>query len=368
MDETNLVIAGEQLQSAILGDMPWTDALDGIAEAAGARGAALIPVSAGFAECPFSRGIEELGHAYTTTRWRRQDFRLAALGKVLRTGVAADQDIVAPDAMERMAYYKEFLEPLGGWWFAGVPVRADKHVFVLTIQRTRVQGPVIEAEQDVLRRLGCGLSQSATVAARIAAARVNGVLDGLEAMNCPAVLLDGEGCVLQANAAAATFESELRLRAGHPLAALSAANRELQSHLRAALCPPARSDNPELRPVILRRDGRHPLVLRVRWLTGEASRVFSAARAIVLIDDLDQKDTPSATLLCDIFGLTPAQARVAALIGGGASLTDCADELGITVGTARFQLKGAFQNLGVSRQAELVSVLARLRRCQEPRR
>lgn len=368
MDEDKLARAGDLLQSAILGSLPWAGALDSLAEVAGARGAAVIPVSPDFLDCPFSRNIQELGHVYTTTHWARDDFRKTGLGKMLRTGIAVDQDIVAPETMERMAYYAEFLGPRGVWWFAGVPFRAGEQIFCLTVQRTRAEGPVVEAEQEALRRLGCGLSQSATVAARVAAARIGGLLDGLEAMDHPAVLLDGEGRVLQANAAAAAHETDLRMRVGHPLAALSSANRQLQVHLRAAVGRDARPDDPALRPVALRRDGRRPLVLRARRLTGESASLFSVARAIVLIDDLDRAGSPPAALLRDLFGLTPAQARVAALVGGGASLRECADELHIATETVRTYLKQAFQGVGVSRQAELVSVLSRLHAAEASQR
>ena len=287
--------------------------------------------------------------------------------KMLCTGIAVDQDIVAVGAMERIPFYTDFLGPLGLWWFGGIPFRAGEEIFVLTIQRSRLEGPVTEEEQTTLRRLGCGLTQSATVAARIAMARVNGMLDGLEALKHPAVLIDGDGCVVQANVAAAAYEGELRLRVGAPLATPNTANRRLQLHFRAAVGSQARPDDPELRPVVLRRDGRRPLVLRARRLSGEAASVFSSARALVLIDDLDSVECPPAKLLGELFGLTPAQARVAAMIGGGASLSECADELHIAVATARSQLKQAFHGIGVSRQAELVSVLSRLRAAQKGR-
>lgn len=59
-------------------------------------------------------------------------------------------------------------------------------------------------------------------------------------------------------------------------------------------------------------------------------------------------------------GLTPAEARLAARLRFGLSLKEAAEELGISVNTARNQLKAVFEKLGVNRQADLVRHLAEL--------
>lgn len=60
------------------------------------------------------------------------------------------------------------------------------------------------------------------------------------------------------------------------------------------------------------------------------------------------------------FGLTPAEARLAARLRFGLSLKEASEELGISVNTARNQLKSVFEKLGVNRQADLVRHLAEL--------
>ncbi|MDX5367573.1 MAG: alpha/beta fold hydrolase [Alphaproteobacteria bacterium] len=59
-------------------------------------------------------------------------------------------------------------------------------------------------------------------------------------------------------------------------------------------------------------------------------------------------------------GLTPAEARLAARLRFGQSLKEAAEELGISINTARNQLKSVFEKLGVNRQADLVRHLAEL--------
>ena len=60
------------------------------------------------------------------------------------------------------------------------------------------------------------------------------------------------------------------------------------------------------------------------------------------------------------FGLTPAEARTAALVGSGLAPQDVADQIGLTVGTIRSELKSIFEKLGISRQSELAALVTRL--------
>jgi DNA-binding CsgD family transcriptional regulator len=71
------------------------------------------------------------------------------------------------------------------------------------------------------------------------------------------------------------------------------------------------------------------------------------------------REIPQADFLEDIFGLTPAQARLVVLLFAGASLRSCAEELGIKYESARGYLKAVFEKTGTHRQAELVLTVFR---------
>lgn len=60
------------------------------------------------------------------------------------------------------------------------------------------------------------------------------------------------------------------------------------------------------------------------------------------------------------FGLTPAESRLAGLMREGLSLQECADELAVSVNTARNQLRAIFEKMGVKRQVDLVRALSQL--------
>ena len=61
--------------------------------------------------------------------------------------------------------------------------------------------------------------------------------------------------------------------------------------------------------------------------------------------------------LRDWFGLTPAEARLAATLAEGGSLADFAATRGISMNAVRFLLKGVFGKTDTNRQPELVSKL-----------
>ena len=87
---------------------------------------------------------------------------------------------------------------------------------------------------------------------------------------------------------------------------------------------------------------------------------FLASRPSVflVVSDPDQKVTPPEDRLTAIFGLTPAEAKLAAALAGGLSVNDDAEEAGITENTARWTLKQVQTKTHCRRQADLVRLLA----------
>ncbi len=79
--------------------------------------------------------------------------------------------------------------------------------------------------------------------------------------------------------------------------------------------------------------------------------------AIVFVTDPESETTTPSGLLSLLYGLTPAEATLAAAVVQGQGLDWAAAELGITMNTARTHLKQVFGKTGVRRQAELVRLI-----------
>ncbi len=118
---------------------------------------------------------------------------------------------------------------------------------------------------------------------------------------------------------------------------------------------------------VSRRDGRPPLLLTGVPLgsedAGGQTRREPAATLVLVIDPDDPAETGAASSL-ELLGLTPAEARVATLVGSGLAPREVAAMLGNTEGTVRVQLQRAYGKLNISRQSELAAMVARVARLQ----
>jgi DNA-binding CsgD family transcriptional regulator len=103
---------------------------------------------------------------------------------------------------------------------------------------------------------------------------------------------------------------------------------------------------------IARPSGRQPLDLLVLPLpTAQSGR--GDAAAVYLFDPARSRETP-ASVLSQVYNLTPAEARLAADLTLGVSLEDTARARGLSIHTVRSQIKAIFSKTQTSRQSELV--------------
>ncbi len=79
--------------------------------------------------------------------------------------------------------------------------------------------------------------------------------------------------------------------------------------------------------------------------------------AIIFITSASIKQKIAESPLQTLFNLTPAEARLAALLASGMSLNQAAEQTFIAKNTAKVQLKSIFSKTGVNRQAELIKLI-----------
>lgn len=97
-----------------------------------------------------------------------------------------------------------------------------------------------------------------------------------------------------------------------------------------------------------------PISPRQRTILGaEGSR----ANVVLFISTTGQQHDLPLNILKDLYGLTQAEAQLAANLANGDSLETYAEKQGVSKNTVRNQLKACFQKTGVNRQAELVNLL-----------
>jgi DNA-binding CsgD family transcriptional regulator len=187
------------------------------------------------------------------------------------------------------------------------------------------------------------------------------VLSTLDALGYGGLILDALGRVVQTNERAARYlglDLEVRRRSSDEAGVSATA---LQQALRGALRN-ASAASPLLGYIIaLPRTTQRPILLRSIQVAGSDDSPSDRIVAIVLLD-LEQCPQPDDLVLQQVFGLTPAETRLAKRLTGGEDLSSISEDFGVKIGTLRMQLKAIFWKTGTRRQAELVALLAHMAR------
>ncbi|MGU3537535.1 helix-turn-helix transcriptional regulator [Methylobacterium sp. A54F] len=350
-----------RLGEVVVDPLRWTAMLDALSELTGSAGGALLQSDVRTADIPRSAVLEPLFRRYFGEGWHVRDLRARGVELVARGIVVGDDDLMTEEEMRREPYYADLLAPAGYKWFAGIGFRAGAAPWVLTLQRTAGQGAFTRGEKAVLAGLSDRLSEVATLSEAVGRASLLAMGSAFDAVRQPAILLQASGTVLLVNAAAdALLRDALRV-VNRRLVARERRVAEALDALTGAVRTRIDGTPLNLPPLVVPRPGRRPLVVRAVAVDGEARSPFLGARAVLLLTDLDAAPEPRAPdRIRAAFGLSPAEARLAARLAAGASLQEAADALGVTHATARGQLKAVLAKTGTHRQSALIELVHRL--------
>ena len=212
-----------------------------------------------------------------------------------------------------------------------------------------------------LARVGPYLAKIVSLAQKFAAFDLTSKLSALERVNAAASVVDATGRARQMNAPAQDLLGEdFNLVQGRPAARDPASDRRLQQ-LVSSVLHSERGSAQAFAPIVVDRDEAPWLLVEAMPVTAFGSDLFSPGRVILLLTDLRSPLRPEAKQFCAAFGLTGAEARLAAKLASGVGIDGAASSLGVSRETARSQLKAVFAKTNTRRQAELAGLLARFR-------
>lgn len=225
-----------------------------------------------------------------------------------------------------------------------------------------------ESELDVLRALLAHLRNAIRVQRRTVdlAASEHGPCDALDALAHAVLLVDGEARVIFANRAAeALLGAPNGLRSSRD--GLSAPSPATTRTLRALIARAA-NGNAYVRSggalLIERPPPGEPLHALISPLDARHhppdARGDGRRLAMLVVVDPQSSRYGAETRLIALFGLTPAEARVASEIGKGRHPKDVADTLQILPSTVRTHLHHVFAKTATRRQSELMRLIAQL--------
>ncbi len=182
----------------------------------------------------------------------------------------------------------------------------------------------------------------------------------LNILSQPALLLDLDGFIIGANAAADSLvNNDVRVRQRRLYIRDPEARHKLRIYvdqfdngMRQA-APSALT----IEPIIVPRQDSLPFLLRIWPIEASARWPSRDVRALVTLNALGPRPGPPAALLARTFSLTASEAKLACIIARGAGPDTAAAELNISRETARNQLKSIFAKTATHRQGELVALL-----------
>lgn len=351
-----------RLGEAALDPALWPEVMENLSAAVGATGAVLFQSDVRTADVPRTSGADEMITNYFRDNWHMRDLRAERGVPQILSGHAAvtDQDLVTPEEMRREGYYNEMLLPYGFRWFAGIGFWAGPALWALCIQRADSEGPFEAEDKRLLAALSAPLTEAATLSTAVGRSVVSGAANALGLIGQPAIVLDRLGCVLDWNGAAENlFDDEVRIvnrrlvlrdtEAGRAVDALMGLFRTTADDAAVAMAP-----------ILVRRERNYPFLIRALPLPVAARSPFLGARVLLTLSLLAPARGVEPRDLVRLFGLTPAEARLAAMIAQGTPPGEAAEQFGVSRETVRNQLKAIFSKTDTHRQSELVALLSRL--------
>ncbi len=360
MASWNLNILEQAFARAATDVVAWKDALDTVVTETGSHGTLLFNLTGvQFPTALLTDSMQESTHVYMRDGWDGRDARFRGIPLLERQAIVDDFDIFSLDTIKQLPYFQEFLRPLNLAGYAGIRIAHGDSLWCLSLQRGPGQGHFSIEEKRQLAALSNSMSSAAAVSSALGFATAKAALDAFELSGSAALIVDKQGEVIRTNPRA-----ERLLRGDVRIVARRLAARDVNATavLDSALSRLVR--NPEtpalLPPIALPREGRLPLMAYPLRLSDLGANPFAAARAFIVLVDPEERRRPPESALRHVFGLTVAEARLAARLACGEPLEAIADDLNVAKETARFHLKRIFAKTGVRRQAELVALFARL--------
>jgi DNA-binding CsgD family transcriptional regulator len=217
--------------------------------------------------------------------------------------------------------------------------------------------PVVRSYDCILPHIRRALRLRSSLASQMPAPGWTSMV--LEGMAAAIILLDGNGRVLHLNAAARSLldrKDGLLLRGGRLSAKDHSAARSLEKLLAQACSGRTRGGD----ILLPSRTGAMILSACPLAYPSAAFGGHGNCRAWVWISGTVQAAPDLPKRLGALFGLTTAEQRIAAGIATGLTAAEIAAANAVSLSTVRTQIQAIFAKTGVSRQAELVQLLANL--------
>lgn len=354
----------EQIYDGACDEAAFDRAIGVIGERVGAQASVVFGYSAGGPALWNLTGIDTSVFAAYEAHYHRLDLykdTLAASDQLRSGFVFTEQTLLTPEAMRRSPLVQELLVPNGLGPILGCPAHVDDQgsLVELAFYRPPHTAPFAAPEVAFLRALAPHLGRAARLRLRLseAAPLPRWTAELLDGLAWGVALLDRLGRAAFVNREARRIlhaEDGLTLRA----AGLSADHHDDGRRLREAIARAGRRRGGG--DLTIRRPSGGASYLATVVPLGFDQRLPAGPGVAVHIMDPLARVPDHGGRLATVFGLTPAEQRVAHDLARDRGLAEIAERHGVALSTVKTQLLGLFAKTGTNRQSQLVGSLLRV--------
>jgi len=280
--------------------------------------------------------------------WAYHDPRLEPALSVPVGEIMTERSLVPRDRWFQSPIYNELLVPNDVTqclvvWLEKAPRRAAS----ISIQRPHNAPPFGEREFAVVRQAIPHLRRSLGIKDRLGFShcRVQSILEVMDRLPFGVVLLDKDQRVIDASTSARellTNRDGITSENGH-FRCVDSRNARALAQAFAQRLTPTNAKSAANSVVVRRASGFRPLTLVV-IPSSAADGLFASQHAVacVLVFDPEISIEPPTDMVRRTLGLSAAEASLVTLLANGLSLREAADQLDVSLNTARTQLKSTF--------------------------
>ncbi len=358
------------IYSTVADPLRWKDVLVGVSDHIGALGGMLAYVPPPSARRPPTQILGRLPEEPSLIFRERHAWNpwTVAISRYQTGKAVSANSLLEPGSIRKTEFYADVLAPWGhadiidiNHKALSVDGAAGGFGFCLSDRSAGRTEEHVRRLDPLTPHLCRALEASLLVGSHADGKRQISVI--LDLMPNAALMLDGRGCITQANRAAETL---LRQSDGiafnstgglEIVSTLSGERQALSRALKSVLDVAAGADATISEPVrISRASGAAPLLLIAVPLPRPSFpfwELVAPSRALVVIVDPAAKSRATSSAVQAAYGLTAAEARVALLLASGVTGAQMPGLLGVTAATVKTQLRCCFEKTGTHSQAEL---------------
>jgi DNA-binding CsgD family transcriptional regulator len=363
----------EMIYAAPLGDVSWRALLGALKDFVGAD-LAFMWLKSKITNNTFIAEVINIDISYVSSYrsyYKPLNPYLKPLEKFRENKIIFGEEIIERRQLMKTEFFNDFMRPQDMYSvMGGIIINNPTMIAVVSFYRGQ-ERPIFSEEARISWEFILPHLRRSCVFFHSLADRENSILQTratLEHHENGVFLLDGYGKTLWANPRAEDLlekQDGIQLKGGiislhrpHEDGQL----RRLISLYSSPLINNGASENDFL--LVSRPSGKQPFVISVTPLRSERVAALASfsdmPTAVVFVTDPDAELDRHVESLRRIYRLTGAEAKIVLAIAQGGPLAEAAERMGITLNTAKTQLKRVMEKTGATRQAELIKLLLRM--------